>query len=77
MKKKNLFLLTATLLCGLCLTTVSCSDDDDKDKSGQLLEVYGVKGTKGYTGGCIAFDEGRMIEIPRLCDLSLVITVSE
>ena len=36
-----------------------------------------VKGTKGYTGGCIAFDEDKMIEILRNCDLSLVITVKE
>ena len=36
-----------------------------------------VKGTKGYTGGCIAFDEDRMIEILKNCDMSLVITVKE
>ncbi len=36
-----------------------------------------VKGTKGYTGGCIAFDEDRMIEILRNCDLSLVVKVRE
>ena len=36
-----------------------------------------VKGSKPYTGGCISFDEERMIEILRYCDMSLVITVKE
>ena len=36
-----------------------------------------VKGTKTYTGGCIAFDEDRMVEILRNCDMSLVIKVKE
>lgn len=36
-----------------------------------------VKGTKGYTGGCIAFDEEQMIDILKNCDMSLVITVKE
>ena len=36
-----------------------------------------VKGTKTYTGGCIAFDEDRMVEILKNCDMSLVITVKE
>jgi L,D-peptidoglycan transpeptidase YkuD (ErfK/YbiS/YcfS/YnhG family) len=36
-----------------------------------------VKGTKTYTGGCIAFDEDRMVEILRNCDMSLVITIKE
>jgi len=36
-----------------------------------------VKGSKSYTGGCIAFDEDRMVEILRNCDKSLVITVKE
>ncbi|MBP3774411.1 MAG: L,D-transpeptidase family protein [Bacteroidaceae bacterium] len=35
------------------------------------------KGPRPYTGGCIAFDEDKMIEILRRCDLSLVITVKE
>ena len=30
-----------------------------------------------YTGGCIALDEDKMIEILRRCDLSLVVTVRE
>ena len=36
-----------------------------------------VKGTKPYTGGCIAFDEDRMFDILRKCDSTLVITVRE
>ena len=36
-----------------------------------------VKGSKPYTGGCISFDEERMIEILRNCDMSLVVTVRE
>ena len=36
-----------------------------------------VKGSKPYTGGCISFDEERMVEILRYCDMSLVITVKE
>ncbi len=36
-----------------------------------------VKGPKPYTGGCIAFDEDRMVEILRNCDMSLVINVKE
>lgn len=36
-----------------------------------------VKGSKPYTGGCISFDEDRMIDILRNCDMSLVITVKE
>ena len=36
-----------------------------------------VKGAKPYTGGCISFDEERMVEILRYCDMSLVITVKE
>ena len=36
-----------------------------------------VKGPKPYTGGCIAFDEDRMVEILRHCDLSLVISIKE
>ena len=36
-----------------------------------------VKGPKLYTGGCIAFDEDRMVDILRHCDLSLVIVVKE
>lgn len=44
--------------------------------NGSAIFVH-VKGTKGYTGGCIAFDEDKMIEILKLCDMSLVITVKE
>lgn len=36
-----------------------------------------VKGPKPYTGGCISFDEDRMIEILQNCDMSLVITIKE
>ena len=36
-----------------------------------------VKGTKTYTGGCIAFDEERMKEILLNCDMSLVISIKE
>ena len=36
-----------------------------------------VKGTKPYTGGCIAFDEDRMKDILLNCDTSLVIIVRE
>ena len=36
-----------------------------------------VKGSKPYTGGCISFDEDRMVEILRNCDMSLVIKVIE
>ena len=43
---------------------------------GSAIFVH-VKGTKTYTGGCIAFDEDRMVEILKNCDMSLVITVKE
>ena len=43
---------------------------------GSAIFVH-VKGTKGYTGGCIAFDEDKMVEILKNCDMSLVITVKE
>jgi len=42
--------------------------------NGSAIFIH-VKGTKTYTGGCIAFDEDRMIEILRNCDMSLVIKV--
>ena len=35
------------------------------------------KGAKVWTGGCIAFDEDKMVEILRRCDTSLVVTVLE
>jgi L,D-peptidoglycan transpeptidase YkuD (ErfK/YbiS/YcfS/YnhG family) len=35
------------------------------------------KGHKTWTGGCIALDEERMVELLKNCDQSLVITVSE
>ena len=44
--------------------------------NGSAIFVH-VKGHKTYTGGCIAFDEERMVEILRNCDMSLVITVKE
>ena len=44
--------------------------------NGSAIFVH-VKGGKPYTGGCIAFDEDKMIEIHKNCDLSLVITVKE
>ncbi|MBR5102690.1 MAG: L,D-transpeptidase family protein [Muribaculaceae bacterium] len=45
--------------------------------------VYGLggsifihcKGNKPYTAGCIAFDEDRMIDILKLCDSTLLVTV--
>jgi len=43
---------------------------------GSAIFVH-VKGQKTYTGGCIAFDEDKMIEILKHCDMSLVITVKE
>ena len=36
-----------------------------------------VKGPKTSTGGCIAFDEDRMIEILKNCDLSLIISIRD
>lgn len=33
------------------------------------------KGNKPYTAGCIAFDEERMIEILRKCDMNLIVFV--
>ena len=36
-----------------------------------------VKGSKPYTGGCISFDEDRMVEILKNCDMSLVIKIRE
>ena len=44
--------------------------------NGSAIFIH-VKGSKPYTGGCISFDEERMVEILRNCDMSLVITVSE
>ena len=44
--------------------------------NGSAIFIH-VKGTKTYTGGCIAFDEDRMVEILKNCDMSLVIKVSE
>jgi len=35
------------------------------------------KGYKPYTGGCISFDEDKMIEILRRCDTSLIVKISE
>jgi len=43
---------------------------------GSAIFVH-VKGSKTYTGGCIAFDEDKMVEILRNCDMSLLITVKE
>ena len=39
--------MAVAMICGFCFVSVSCSNDDDDNKSGQLLEVYGVEGTKG------------------------------
>ncbi|MBQ2338550.1 MAG: hypothetical protein II384_05475 [Prevotella sp.] len=36
-----------------------------------------AKGPKNYTGGCIAFDEERMVDILRNCNRSLVITIRQ
>ncbi len=35
------------------------------------------EGPKNYTGGCIAFDEERMVDILRNCNRSLVITIRQ
>ena len=44
--------------------------------NGSAIFIH-VKGFKPYTGGCIAFDEERMVEILKNCDMSLVITIRE
>ena len=44
--------------------------------NGSAIFIH-VKGTKTYTGGCIAFDEDRMVEILKNCDMSLVIIIKE
>ena len=44
--------------------------------NGSAIFIH-VKGSKPYTGGCISFDEDRMVEILKNCDMSLVITVRE
>ena len=44
--------------------------------NGSAIFIH-VKGSKPYTGGCIAFDEDRMVEILKNCDMSLVIKVME
>ncbi len=44
--------------------------------NGSAIFIH-VKGPKPYTGGCIAFDEDKMVEILLNCDMSLVITVKE
>ena len=44
--------------------------------NGSAIFIH-VKGPKPYTGGCIAFDEDRMVDILKNCDMSLVITVKE
>ena len=35
------------------------------------------KGHKTWTGGCIALDEERMVELLKNCDKSLIITISD
>ena len=44
--------------------------------NGSAIFIH-VKGSKPYTGGCIAFDEDRMVEILKNCDMSLVIKIRE
>ncbi|MBP5777141.1 MAG: L,D-transpeptidase family protein [Prevotella sp.] len=44
--------------------------------NGSAIFIH-VKGSKPYTGGCISFDEDRMVEILKNCDMSLVIKISE
>ena len=61
------WVLAATLVCGASVFT-ACTDNADPPI---------VKGPKPYTGGCISFDEDRMIEILQNCDMSLVITIKE
>ena len=80
------WVLAATLICGASVFTACSNNDDSVTEKGQLLEVYDVqgsaifihvKGSKPYTGGCISFDEDRMVEILKNCDMSLVIKVME
>ena len=50
MKRMNHWVLAATLVSGLSLTGISCSNEDNgvtPSESGQLLEVYGVQGSQG------------------------------
>ncbi|MBE6256951.1 MAG: murein L,D-transpeptidase [Prevotella sp.] len=57
--------------------TAKFSTDFNKEciyPKGSAIFIH-VKGTKGYTGGCIAFDEEQMIDILKNCDMSLAITV--
>ena len=42
--------------------------------NGSAIFIH-VKGSKPYTGGCISFDEDRMVEILKNCDMSLVIEI--
>ena len=44
--------------------------------NGSAIFIH-VKGSKPYTGGCISFDEERMVEILKNCDMSLVIKIME
>ena len=44
--------------------------------NGSAIFIH-VKGSKPYTGGCISFDEDRMVEILKNCDMSLVIKIKE
>jgi len=44
--------------------------------NGSAIFIH-VKGSKPYTGGCISFDEDRMVEILKNCDMSLVIKIRE
>jgi len=64
--------LAATLTSGLGVAVTSCSNNIDNS----AIFIH-VKGSKPYTGGCISFDEERMVEILRNCDMSLVITIRE
>ena len=54
MKRMNHWVLAATLVSGLSLTGISCSNEDNgvtPSESGQLLEVYGVQGSQGKADG--------------------------
>ena len=55
--------------------TTDYNEECDHQKGSNIF--IHCKGPKDYTGGCIAFDEERMIEILTNCDASLVVTVRE
>lgn len=55
--------------------TTDYNEECDHQKGSNIF--LHCKGPKDNTGGCIAFDEERMIEILTNCDASLVVTIRE